>query len=497
MSGQPGHAPTFTSLQPVAEPPQILPELSLLQRRVPRSFRDAGSTPLRKLSVDLIKTYKHINEVYYAKKKRRAQQGPPEDAGTKKERRLCNEGYDDDNHDYIVRSGERWLDRYEIDSLIGKGSFGQVVKAYDHQAQEWVAIKIIKNKKAFLNQAQIELRLLQLMNQHHTEMKYYIVHLKRHFMFRNHLCLAFELLSYNLYDLLRNTNFRGVSLNLTRKFAQQLCAALLFLATPELSIIHCDLKPENILLCNPKRSAVKIVDFGSSCQLGQRIYQYIQSRFYRSPEVLLGLPYDLAIDMWSLGCILVEMHTGEPLFSGTNEADQMNRIVEVLGLPPPHMLEQAPKARKYFEKLPEGGWALKRNKESKKEYKVPGTRRLHEVLGVESGGPGGRRAGEQGHAPSDYLKFKDLVLRMLDYEPRSRITPFYALQHNFFKKTNDEGTNTSNSTSTSPAMEHSHSTSTTSSISSSGGSSGSSNDNRSYRYSNRYYGSAAPPAHRL
>lgn len=91
-------------------------------------------------------------------------------------------------------------------------------------------------------------------------------------MFRNHLCLVFEMLSYNLYDLLRNTNFRGVSLNLTRKFAQQLCTALLFLATPELSIIHCDLKPENILLCNPKRSAIKIVDFGSSCQLGQRVF---------------------------------------------------------------------------------------------------------------------------------------------------------------------------------------------------------------------------------
>ncbi|KAM6225577.1 LOW QUALITY PROTEIN: dual specificity tyrosine-phosphorylation-regulated kinase 1B-like [Porphyrio hochstetteri] len=135
---------------------------------------------------------------------------------------------------------------------------------------------------------------------------------------------------------------------------------------------------------------------------------------------------------------------------------------------------------------------IKTYKHINEEYKVPGTRRLHEVLGVESGGPGGRRAGEQGHAPSDYLKFK-VVLRMLDYEPRSRITPFYALQHNFFKKTSDEGTNTSNSTSTSPAMEHSHSTSTTSSISSSGGSSGSSsNDNRSYRYSNRYYGSAAP-----
>lgn len=54
------------------------------------------------------------------------------------------------------------------------------------------------------------------------------------------------------------------------------------------------------------------------CNIFQ-IYQYIQSRFYRSPEVLLGMPYDLAIDMWSLGCILVEMHTGEPLFSGANE----------------------------------------------------------------------------------------------------------------------------------------------------------------------------------
>ena len=90
-------------------------------------------------------------------------------------------------------------------------------------------------------------------------------------MFRHHLCLVFDLLSYNLYDLLRNTNFRGISLSLTRKFAQQLCTALLFLSSPELNIIHCDLKPENILLCTPKRSAIKIVDFGSSCQLGSRV----------------------------------------------------------------------------------------------------------------------------------------------------------------------------------------------------------------------------------
>nr|CAD7585718.1 unnamed protein product [Timema genevievae] len=429
-------------------------DIQAMQARIPHNFRDSASAPLRKLSVDLIKTYKHINEVYYAKKKRRAQQTQGDDSSHKKERKLYNDGFDDDNHDYIIKNGEKFLDRYEIDSLIGKGSFGQVVKAFDHEEQCQVAIKIIKNKKPFLNQAQIEVKLLEMMNKADADNKYYIVKLKRHFMWRNHLCLVFELLSYNLYDLLRNTNFRGVSLNLTRKFAQQLCTALLFLSTPELNIIHCDLKPENILLCNPKRSAIKIVDFGSSCQLGQRIYQYIQSRFYRSPEVLLGIPYDLAIDMWSLGCILVEMHTGEPLFSGANEVDQMNKIVEVLGMPPKHILDQAHKARKYFDKMPaDASYVLKKPKDGKK-YKLPGTRRLHDILGVESGGPGGRRLGEPGHSVSDYLKFKDLILRMLDFDPKTRVTPYYALQHNFFKRTADEGTNTNTagSASTSPAV---------------------------------------------
>lgn len=96
------------------------------QRRMPQTFRDPATAPLRKLSVDLIKTYKHINEVYYAKKKRRHQQGQGDDSSHKKERKVYNDGYDDDNYDYIVKNGEKWMDRYEIDSLIGKGSFGQV-----------------------------------------------------------------------------------------------------------------------------------------------------------------------------------------------------------------------------------------------------------------------------------------------------------------------------------------------------------------------------------
>ncbi|KAL7675444.1 hypothetical protein ACOME3_001710 [Neoechinorhynchus agilis] len=232
--------------------------------------------------------------------------------------------------------GEMWNQRYELVSLLGKGTFGQVVKAFDHAGKEFVAVKIIKNSKAFYEQAKIELNLLKHM-QRNGSRDHHIVTLKDDFMFRNHLCIVFELLSFNLYDLLKNSQFKGASLNLVRKFAIQLLSALSFLYRPENQIIHCDLKPENIVLCSPNRSKIKLIDFGSSCRLNQQLYRYIQSRYYRAPEVILGRSYDAGIDMWSLGCILVEMHTGEPLFAGESERDQMMKIMEIMGFYPSHL----------------------------------------------------------------------------------------------------------------------------------------------------------------
>jgi len=298
-----------------------------------------------------------------------------------------------------------------------------------------------------------------------------IVKLKTHFIWRNHLCLVFELLSYNLYDLIKNTRYHGVSLKLTRKFAYQILLALKFLSEPELNVIHCDLKPENILLCNSKRSAIKLVDFGSSCQVGHRIYQYIQSRFYRSFEVLIGMPYDQAIDIWSLGCILVELHTGEPLFNGADEFDQVNKIVEILGMPPANILDKGYKTGKFFMKIqPPFGlksrstytndannnfpyYVLRRLAQNQRQtssssssaatceqqraqYLPPGTRKLYHILGVDSGGPFGRRRGEAGHTTGDYLQFLNLVLQMLDYNPARRIKPEQALRHAFFQQLN-------------------------------------------------------------
>ena len=84
-----------------------------------------------------------------------------------------------------------------------------------------------------------------------------------------------------------------------------------------------------------------------------------------------------------------------------------------------------------------GDYVLRKPRDGKR-YRIPGSRRLHDILGVDCGGPSGRRVGEAGHTISEYLKFKDLVSRMLEYDPRNRITPFYALRHSFFKKTIEE-----------------------------------------------------------
>ena len=84
---------------------------------------------------------------------------------------------------------------------------------------------------------------------------------------------------------------------------------------------------------------MKLIDFGSGCFEKEQMYTYIQSRFYRAPEIMLGITYTTAIDMWSLGCILAELATGFPLFPGKTEPDQMSLLVEMLGLPPINLLE--------------------------------------------------------------------------------------------------------------------------------------------------------------
>ena len=221
------------------------------------------------------------------------------------------------------------------------------------------------------------------------------------FEHNGHVCIVFENLSFNLYELLRRTHFKGVSLTLIRKLARQILKTLAFLALPEIDIIHCDLKPENILFRLPNRSAIKVIDFGSSCHRDRQMYKYIQSRFYRSPEVVLELPYDQAIDMWSLGCILVEMHTGMPLFSGRDEADQMRRFVALQGPPPHHMLMQSKKTEKFFDVIyPAGSSSPRSGLSSSSSYDQSasggGDGGVNDAAGGGEGKSGDTQGGEGG-----------------------------------------------------------------------------------------------------
>jgi dual specificity tyrosine-phosphorylation-regulated kinase 2/3/4 len=294
--------------------------------------------------------------------------------------------------------------RYEILNLLGKGSFGQVCECFDHKKKEKIALKVIKNKPKFHHQAAIEVKVLHCLREHDQEDSRNIIRMKNYFSFRNHICITFELISINLYEFLRLNHFQGLSTSLIKCFAKQVLNALDY--TSSLSIVHCDLKPENILLVNPQKAVIKLIDFGSSCFLSERLHTYIQSRFYRAPEIMLGIPYTCAIDIWSLGCILIELYTGQPLWPGECENDQLLHIISYLGMPPSALLDVSTRKSLFFE----NGKLKKKNLNDGKEIS-PFMYRLDDV--VKS-------------IDKDFLEF---IEKCFEWDPEKRIRPGEALAH--------------------------------------------------------------------
>jgi serine/threonine protein kinase len=236
--------------------------------------------------------------------------------------------------------------------FLGQGISGQVFKCVRDSDKKFYAMKIIKNKKAYKNQAIIELKILEFLNNEVDKQDlHHIIRLYDHFVYKEHLCIIFELLNENLYELLKQNYFQGISLNSIRFILKQILEAVYQLQ--KANLIHCDLKPENILLKIDKESPkndiiIKITDFGSACFKNYTMYQYIQSRYYRAPEVLLGCGYSHEIDMWSIGCIAAELYLGEPLLPGSCEYDQLHKIIQLIGDVPEKLLKEGRNTNKYY-----------------------------------------------------------------------------------------------------------------------------------------------------
>nr|VWO95124.1 Protein kinase domain-containing protein [Ganoderma boninense] len=317
-----------------------------------------------------------------------------------------NYGYDDERGDYQVINHDHLAYRYEIIDTLGKGSFGQVLHCRDHGTGESMAIKIIRNKKRFHHQALVEIKILDSLRKWDAEEKHHVIKMTEHFYFRGHLCIAMELLSINLYELIKANNFHGFTTALIRRFTSQMLQSLLLMRQHR--IVHCDLKPENVLLRHPAKSAIKVIDFGSSCFEHEKIYTYIQSRFYRSPEVILGMNYHMAIDMWSLGCIMAELYTGFPIFPGENEQEQLACIMEVLGAPEKDFINRSSRKRLFFDTT----GAPRPVVNSKGKRRRPGTKTLAQAL----------------KNPSDE-QFVDFITKCLMWDPERRLKPQAALRH--------------------------------------------------------------------
>lgn len=313
-----------------------------------RSVNSIHISPANALSVYLTESF----AMCQPQKFRYCKTSNPKRVLTKPAEPKYNNGCDNEDNDYILYVndilGQEEGRKYVVLDLLGSGTFGQVAKCQNLANQSVVAVKVVKSKPAYLNQSLSEVKLLEFLNQNSRSNSF--IRLLDTFMHREHLCLVFEILASNLYELIKQNQFHGLSMYLVKSLTRQLLDACSQLKN--FQIIHCDLKPENILLCQPDNPDIKVIDFGSACFRRQTIYSYIQSRFYRSPEVILGLPYTESIDMWSLGCIVGELFLGLPMFPGSSEYNQLFKIIDMLGNPPRHMIEVGRNSLNYFIKIP-------------------------------------------------------------------------------------------------------------------------------------------------
>jgi len=333
----------------------------------------------------------------------------------------------------------------QLDCILA-GTFGQVLECFDNKNKEVVAIKVIRSINKYREAAMIEIDVLQRLTRHDVGGSR-CVQIRNWFDYRNHICIVFEKLGPSLYDFLRKNSYRSFPIDLVRELGRQLLESVAYMH--DLRLIHTDLKPENILLVSseyikipdykflsrptkdgsyfknlPKSSAIKLIDFGSTTFEHQDHNYIVSTRHYRAPEVILGVGWNYPCDLWSIGCILVELCSGEALFQTHENLEHLAMMERVLGPLPPHMVLRADRrSEKYFRRGAKLDWpegATSRDS-LKAVWKLP---RLPNLI-----------MQHVDHSAGDLI---DLLQGLLRYDPTERFKAREALNHPFFTRSREQ-----------------------------------------------------------
>ena len=199
---------------------------------------------------------------------------------------------------------------------------------------------MIRKNELMRKASQKEVDFLQKVNEADPQDKRHIIRLLGSFDHKGHLCIIFEHMSKNLRDLLKEeTNGHGLALPAVRTYARQMFLGLQHLQNCQ--VIHLDLKPDNVLVSADKKT-VKLADFGTAVDKRDNIErtEYLVSRFYRAPEIILGMEIGYAVDMWAVGCTVYELWTGKILFTGRSNNQMVKAFMDCLGWPTEKLLKK-------------------------------------------------------------------------------------------------------------------------------------------------------------
>lgn len=241
------------------------------------------------------------------------------------------DNWDDAEGYYRVRIGEVLDNRYAVFGYTGQGVFSNVVRGRDNaRGNQEVAIKIIRNNEIMHKAGLKELEMLRRLNNADPDDKYHCLRLFRNFFHKQHLCMVFEPLSMNLREVLKKYGKNvGLHIKAVRSYTQQLLLALKIMK--KANIVHADIKPDNILV-NETKLLLKLCDFGSASHVAEsELTPYLVSRFYRAPEIILGLKYDFLIDLWSTGATIYELYTGKIMFPGQTNNHMLKMFMDFKG----------------------------------------------------------------------------------------------------------------------------------------------------------------------